>query len=102
MQFDVYRNTEPGDRVAPYLVDIQANLLSGLATRLVVPLVPKNVFGPRIQRLHPVLRVADADFVLATQLLAAIDRRRVRAAIGSLVDDRDTIIDAVDVLLAGV
>ena len=39
-QFDVYRNSSLDTRERiPYLLDIQHDLLSGLATRVVVPLV---------------------------------------------------------------
>ena len=39
MQFDVFENPSPRMRdVYPYVVDIQSDLLSALATRMVVPL----------------------------------------------------------------
>ncbi|MDO8318030.1 CcdB family protein [Rhodoferax sp.] len=39
MQFDVYANPSPRMRdVYPYVVDVQSDLLSALATRMVVPL----------------------------------------------------------------
>lgn len=39
MQFDVHENPSPRMRDAyPYVVDVQSDLLSSLATRMVVPL----------------------------------------------------------------
>ena len=39
MQFDIYENPSPRMRdVYPFVVDVQSNLLSALATRMVVPL----------------------------------------------------------------
>jgi len=39
MQFDVFENPSPRTRDAyPYVVDVQSDLLSSLATRMVVPL----------------------------------------------------------------
>ncbi len=102
MQFDVFENGESSSTYAPFLVDIQPDLLSRMATRLVVPLVFEALFGPRVRRLHPVLSLLGKDVVLATQLLAAVDRRRLRVSSASLAGYRDEIIAAVDVLLAGV
>lgn len=38
-QFDVYRNVGPDARRVPYLLDVQSDLLAGVTTRVVVPLV---------------------------------------------------------------
>jgi hypothetical protein len=38
MQCDAYRNQDDATGEIPYLLDIQSNLLSDLATRVVVPL----------------------------------------------------------------
>ncbi len=39
MQFDVFENPSPRMRdVYPYVVDVQSDLLSSLATRMVVPM----------------------------------------------------------------
>ena len=43
---------EPG-----YVVDIQADLLSRLATRTVVPLVPEGMAPPSIGELNPTFEV---------------------------------------------
>ena len=47
-QFDVHRNSDAATREhSPYILDVQSNLLSHLATRVVVPLVRFREFGPR-------------------------------------------------------
>lgn len=52
-QFDVYRNVaEPG-----YLLDCQADFLSGFTTRDVVPLLPPDYAPLPTRRLNPTLRV---------------------------------------------
>ncbi len=44
-QFDVHRNR--ASREYPYLLDLQADLLRDLATRVVAPLTPPRTFGAR-------------------------------------------------------
>lgn len=96
-QFDVYRNrSEPG-----YLLDCQADMLSGLTTRVVVPLLPPD-YAPRpSHRLNPMLRFADEDFVLMTHFAAAVQQRSLGEVAGSLARDYITIMDAFDMLLTG-
>ena len=48
-QFDVYRNENPGTcEEFPFLVDVQAELLEELATRVVVPLAKSEALIPSI------------------------------------------------------
>jgi hypothetical protein len=37
-RFDIYRNPGKNKESIPYLVDVQSNVISGLSTRIVVPL----------------------------------------------------------------
>ncbi|MGH7078869.1 MAG: CcdB family protein, partial [Acetobacteraceae bacterium] len=53
MQGDVHANPGPSAGYAPYLLDVQADLLAELDTRVVVPLIRAEAFGRRISRLHP-------------------------------------------------
>ena len=102
MQFDVYENKgDVGGRV-PYLLDVQANLLSALNTRVVAPLVRAQSFGRPASRLHPILDVGGDQLILATHLLAAVQRADLGVSVASLAAERDRVISAVDVLLAGV
>jgi toxin CcdB len=102
MQCDVYENPRDSAGYAPFLLDIQADLLSGLDTHVVVPLVRAQSFGRRVERLHPMFEVAGQQVVMATHLMAAIQRRSAGAQVTTLADQRDTIISAIDVLLSGV
>lgn len=44
--FDLYRNPNPASREwAPYLVDLQHEMLSGLSTRIMAPLVVAEPSG---------------------------------------------------------
>lgn len=43
MQFDVYENENPASRQRfPYLLDVQAELLDSLGTRVIIPLVVRE------------------------------------------------------------
>ena len=57
IQCDVHQNDDDRSGNIPYLLDIQANLLSDLQTRDRYPLIRKSAFGRRATRLHPQLTV---------------------------------------------
>ncbi|UZK65537.1 CcdB family protein [Sphingomonas sp. M1-B02] len=96
-QFDVHRAAN-----GTLLVDCQADTLSHLNTRLVVPLLPVAQVPPATDRLHPILMVDGSPFVLAVQMTASIPARELSRPIESLAADRYTIVGAVDLLLTGV
>lgn len=97
-QFDVYAVRQDPAR---YVVQIQANLLETLTTRIVVPLLP---LSPHIQvsRLHPVISILGQDHILAPNLTASIKASVLKVLVLSLAHShRQTIIDAMDFLLLG-
>jgi toxin CcdB len=49
-RFDIFKN----EGEVGYLLDVQSDLLSGLNTRVVVPLLPKSSAPSPAQRLNPV------------------------------------------------
>ena len=102
MQCSVYKNTGESESYAPYLLDVQAELLEGLETRVMVPLVRASEFGRRAGRLHPVFTVCGEEVVMATHLLAAIRSSILGRIADSLIKHRAEIIGALDVLLVGV
>ena len=102
MQCDVYTNPHDRDGTIPYLLNVQADLLDELATRVVVPLIRAEHFGRPARGLHPAFEIAGNPVVMATHLLAAVPRGELGAIVASLSDHRPAIIAAVDILLAGV
>jgi len=102
MQGDVHLNTDGSRDYAPFLLDVQADLLADLDTRVVVPLVRVAAFGRPADRLHPRFTVDGQAVVMATHLLAAIRRSTLGSCVASLSGHRDVIIGAIDVLLTGV
>ena len=98
-QFTVY----PMPRLRPgYVVDVQARLLEGLATRVVIPLIPTSVAPAlTLKTLNPLFSIEGAWHVLMTQNMASIPTAQLRDPLGSLADRRDEIIRAIDALLSG-
>jgi toxin CcdB len=102
-QFDVYRNPEGRTRSAiPYLLDVQSDLLSDLATRAVVPLVLEKRFGRIGRRLNPVFEISDHKVVMSTGEIGGVPRRALGPPVASLAAQRDTIVAAIDFLIFGI
>ena len=99
-QFEVFRNPRGG--TYPLLLDVQANLLSALATRVVVPMVTAKRFGSKpITRLNPVATVGGIRYVLVFQELAAIPSSALGESVESLAALRTELIAALDLLFTG-
>jgi len=96
-RFDVYRNPDGSG----YLLDIQANLLSHLNTRVVVPLLPPDEAPRPAQRLNPRFRIGADVVIMATQFLAAVPSSMLKAPAGTLSGHHDDIVSAVDFLMQG-
>lgn len=100
-QFDLFRN--PRSRTFPVLLDVQADLLSALATRVVVPMARLRGHGAKpITRLNPTATVGGIEYVLVFQELAAIPVSALGKPIGSLASQRTALIAAVDLLFTGI
>ena len=84
-----------------YLLDVQTDLLSGIDTRVVVPLLPQPFRAIPVRRLNPVFRIGDTEHVMATQFLVAIPARLLKAPVTSLGAETSAIADALDMLLQG-
>ena len=96
-RFDIFKNAGG----AGYLLDVQSDLLSGLNSRVVVPLLPKSSAPSPAQRLNPVLSVEGQVMVMATQYMAAVPERELRSRVGSLAKEQDEISAALDMLFLG-
>ncbi len=84
-----------------YVLDVQAELLSHLATHVVVPLLPEAAAPRPISELNPVLEVAGRRHVLVTQALASVPVRELGRAVATLAARRDEVTRALDTLLVG-
>ena len=103
-QFAVYRNRNPASRTRfPLLLDIQSDLLEGLATRVVVQLaLATSAARSRSMRtLTPILKFEGKEFLMLMPQVAGIPACELGPTAGHLASDRDKIIAAVDFLLSG-
>src|SRR5262249_24171012 len=102
-QFSVYRNKNTRTKATfPLLVDVQSNLLEDLQTRVVIPLAKAGALTRKpMSHLTPILKYEGEAYMLMTPELAAIARRDLGTATGSLAERRDAILAAMDFLLTG-
>lgn len=96
-KFDVH--ARPGE--AGFLLDCQADLLTDLNTRLVVPLLPEASAPRPAGRLNPSFSVRGERVVMVTQFAAAIPVREMGEPVGSLLSEQDAIGNALDMLICG-
>ncbi len=97
-RFRVYRYAEGRS----LLLDVQANLMSQLSTCVVVPLLPTDGAPLPAKGLNPVFRLADEDYVMATQFIASVPRAVLREEVHDLEDQAAVVVSALDVLFQGV
>jgi len=98
-QFDVYKNPRGGEY--PLLLDVQSDLLSRLATRVVVPLVVRDERAAPISRLNPTATIGGVEHVLHFQELAAVPETVLRDPVASLASRRTELVAAIDLLFTG-
>lgn len=96
-RFAVYKN--PDGR--GYLLDLQADINSHFATRVVAPLLPVQEVPIPAAALNPVFEIEGARFVMATQGMAAVPLAILKHPVSSLEHRRTEIIAAVDFLFQG-
>ncbi|MGY6588652.1 MAG: CcdB family protein [Wenzhouxiangella sp.] len=103
-QFDLYRNPNPESRQwAPYIVDLQHDLLGALNTRVMAPLVIAEPNGAAaIQRLNPKVSIDGKDHILSTAELASVPISALAEPVDNLAAHRDAFLAAVDLLFTAV
>jgi toxin CcdB len=100
-QFDVVVNPDPIEAVQrPYLVILQSDLVSGLTSTVVAPLVVRERMKGA-QRLNPILPVDGREYWLATHELFAVDQRMLSGRVATLANQRDAIMSALDFVFLG-
>ena len=102
-RFEVRTNLSRASRArVPYLLELQADMLSALGTRLVAPLVPAAEFGLAATRLNPGFRIGKRNLVMDTALIAGVPRKLLGERVVSLADRSVDILGAVDFLVSGI
>jgi toxin CcdB len=98
-RFDVYANPASRERQeTPFFLDVQNDYINGLGTRIVIPLRREAAFGPRAQRLNPLVKVHDESLVLDTAALGAVPQNLLQRPVVSLRVHQPDITNALDAL----
>ena len=97
-RFDIY---EYGGG-APFLLDVQADLLADFKTRVVVPLWPlTQAKQESVPKLKPVIKVKGKNYILMTTEIGVERTAALGPVIANVEDQRQVIIDALDFLFQG-
>ena len=96
-RFDFYRNQVGRG----YLLDLQSDLIGSLNTRVVAPLMPPAEAPRPASRLNPVFVIGNGKFVMVTQFMAAVPLAELQERSGSLSQEHDAIMNAIDMIFSG-
>lgn len=97
-RFDVYSVRSTGG----IAVDVQANLLEHLRTRIVIPLLGVPEADWSMPRLTPAIKFEGTTWTLGTPFMIGVPVRELAGPIGSVADQEYPIALAIDLILAGV
>lgn len=103
-QFDLYVNTDQNtNKVYPYFIDIQNDLLDSLNSRVVIPLTPLQQSDKSYPKnLCPVVEIEGKKFALLTYQLTTVSVSFLQEKETSLATHRAHIIAAIDFLVTGI
>ena len=96
-RFSVYAAQDGGG----YLLDVQADIMRHLNTRMVVPLMPLGNAPKPATRLNPLFVLNDVEHSMVTQFMAAVPTSELQREIANVAERRDEIVNAIDLLLQG-
>jgi toxin CcdB len=96
-RFDVYRVAN----VPGYFLDVQADFLGYLDSRVVIPLVFEDDSLKPTKHLNPRFEIEGVHVVMMTQFIVAVPKASLRSAIANLAESHDEIVSAIDFLMQG-
>jgi toxin CcdB len=96
-RFSVYPDADGGG----YLLDVQADILRHLNTRVVIPLMPLGQAPKPATSLNPLFVINDIEHSMVTQYMAAVPTSILKRETLNVADRRDDIVNAIDLLLPG-
>jgi len=94
-KYDVYETSDG------YLVDVQADILSQLNLRVVIPLMTPDKAPAPARRLNPSFQINNQEFILVTQYLGSVPTKDLTKPIANLSDQFAEITNALDMLFQG-
>jgi len=83
------------------LLDIQADLLNHLNTRVVVPLLPVDMAPKPAGTLNPLFDIEGTTVSMVTQFMAAVPAQLLKSTVLNLEGRRNEITAALDLLFQG-
>ena len=87
----------------PFVLDIQSRLLSPMATRVVVPVIPRRRLATAVVgRLNPCIWIDGVEYVVVMQQLFAIESHALGPSVLDLNAQSHTIVAALDTLISGI
>ncbi len=99
-QFDVHRNSGNSRNAIPFVVLVQSSLFDSYRRRVVVPLVRRSALDKISNaRLNPAFKIKNISVVLHPLEVVSVSSDRLGKLVGSLAEEGDRIIDALDELL---
>jgi toxin CcdB len=84
-----------------YLLDVQADLLEDLSTRVVVPLLLNTDKVKVVRKLNPTFAIDGKQYVMFTHLIGTIPMARLPEPRMNLLARHDQIVGALDMLFQG-
>lgn len=94
-RFDIYRVD------GRLVVDLQTDILNGLTTRMLAPLVPVDEAPQSASRLNPILEIDGQFYALQPQLMTAVSQRQLGRPAGNILRHYDRIVAAIDMVFNG-
>jgi toxin CcdB len=101
-QFDIVENPNAGTRKSfPLLIVLQSDRAHSFSSTIAAPLAPMSAAFER-SRIHPVVEVEGARYVILTELLAAVQTVTLGRLVASAKESRYEITAALDMLFTGI
>ena len=98
-RFDVYRHPDAKQRVnTPFLLDVQNEYISGLQTRVVLPLRSAERVAIPLRDLNPALEVEGVAVILDAAAIGAVPLSMLKSPVDNLRAQADLISSALDAL----
>ncbi|MBY5246598.1 CcdB family protein [Klebsiella quasipneumoniae] len=103
-QFAVYKNKSRNKQAYPYFIDVQADMLAHLNTRLVMPLTQKANSNSQVKALTPVITIYQIDYIVLTTMITTTDVKNLKAeyVVMDASHLRDQLVSAIDMMILGI
>ena len=101
-QYDVCRNrNESSSKQVPFVLVLQADLLSDFATVVVAPMMPETA-ATKITKLNPTVKTQGKSYRVSMPELASVLRKQLGEVVTNVEDQHLEFVAAIDLLLTGI